>query len=139
MPLWFLIVGGVLAFIAGRSSSTPPTPSIGRALPAPRSTPVVKRHGQRATFELGAPYAIVATATVPSAELARLKRLLELGTWHARNVQFRQTGGLTTVSLCFIAPKTASVPIGQPLDWDLGDGRFRLVLREVHRLDGRSC
>lgn len=135
MPLWFLIVGGVLAFIAGRSSSAPPPPSVGRALPPPP----VKRQGERATFELGAPYAIVATASIPSAELSRLKRLLELGTWHARNVQFRQAGGLTTVSLCFIAPKTATVPIGQPLDWDLGDGRFRLVLREVRRLDGRSC
>jgi hypothetical protein len=140
MPLWFLIVGGVLAFIAGRSSSAPPAPSIGRALPAPPApSRAIKRVGEKVTFELGVPYAIVATTVVPSAELARLEQLLELGTWHARRVLFRQQGGTTTVSLCFVAPKTASVPIGQPLDWDLGDGRFRLILREVRRLDGRSC
>lgn len=137
MPLWFLIVGGVLAFIAGRSSAPPPSgATVGRALPAPRA---IKRAGERVTFELGAPYAIVATAAVPPSELERLGRLLSLGTWHARNIQFHSHAGVTAVSLCFVAPKTTTVPIGQPLDWDLGDGRFRLVLREVRRLDGRSC
>lgn len=138
MPLWFLLVGGLLAFIAGRSSSTPP-PVVGRALPAGTPPRSIRRAGEKATFELGAPYAIVATTTAAPAELPRLKTLLELGTWHAQRVTFRSAGGATTVSLCFVAPKTTTVPIGQPLDWDLGDGRFRLVLREVRRLDGRSC
>lgn len=138
MPVWFLIVGGFLAFLAGRSSSAPP-PVVGRALPPGAPARSIRRAGEEASFVLGAPYAIVATTTAAPAELPRLKQLLELGTWHAQRVAFRSSGGVTTVSLCFIAPKTATVPLGQPLDWDLGDGRFRLVLREVRRLDGRSC
>lgn len=139
MPFWFLVFGGFLAFIAGRSSApSAPTPgsTVGAALPPGRN---VKRPGDRVTFELGVPYAIVATTVVPAAELPRLARLLSLGTWHAQRIAFRSEGGTTTVSLCFIAPKTVTVPIGQPLDWDLGDGRFRLVLREVTRLDGKAC
>lgn len=135
MPFWFLLFGGFLAFIAGRSSA-PSAPVVGAALPPGRN---VKRTGDRVTFELGAPYAIVATTVVPPAELPRLAQLLSLGTWHAQRIAFRTTGGTTTVSLCFVAPKTVTAPIGQPLDWDLGDGRFRLVLREVTRLDGKAC
>lgn len=135
MPFWFLLFGGFIAFLAGRSTASD-APSVGRTLPPPR---VVKTLGERVTFELGAPYAIVATTVVPREALPRLARLLSLGTWHAKNIAFRSSGGTTTVSLCFVAPKTATVPVGQPLDWDLGDGRFRLVLREVRRLDGKAC
>lgn len=138
MPFWFLLFGGFIAFIAGRSSA-PNAPSVGRALPPATPRRAIKKAGERVTFELGVPYAIVATTVVPQAELPKLARLLSLGTWHAKNIAFRSAGGATTVSLCFVAPKTTTAPIGQPLDWDLGDGRFRLILREVRRLDGKAC
>ena len=139
MPIWFLFLGGFLAYLAGRSSA--PAVTVGSArLPAPLPPPPsVRRPGEQVRFELGVPYAIVATSAAPAAKIPRLEKLLALGTWHARNIAIRPEAGGCQISLCFLAPKTATVPVGTPLDWDLGDGRVRLTLREVRRLDGKAC
>jgi hypothetical protein len=137
MP-WLLLFGVIAAYWAGRSGATTVIGALG-----PGTTPArtIKRVGEKVRFEFGAPYQIVATTRLLSNdERARLHSLLTLGTWHARNIAFGSASpGTTSVSLCFVAPKTASVPIGQPLDWDLGDGRCRLTLKQVRRLDGRNC
>lgn len=134
---WPALLIGLVAFFAGKSIQAPSPPGlIGKAAP-----PVIKRSGERCRFELGAPYRIDATtAALNGNERARLYSLLTFGTYHARQVTFSSMpNGDTAVRLCFVSPKTTTVPIGQPLDWDLGDGRVRLVLRQVARLDGRSC
>jgi hypothetical protein len=139
MP-WLLLFGVIAAYWAGRAGPSPVVGSLGPGGLAPPAR-AVKRVGEKIRFVFGVPYQIVATTrALSSEERARLHALLSVGTWHARNISFGASSpGVTHISLCFVAPKTATVPIGQPLDWDLGDGRCRLVLREVRRLDGRSC
>lgn len=134
-----LLLIGALAFWVGKQNRTQGGTVVGAvgAL-GPAAPTSAARAGEKVRFEFGVPYLVIATTgALSSAERARLYSWLTFGTYHGRNIAFGSSRpGTTSVSLSFIAPKASVVPIGQPLDWDLGEGKLRLVLREVRRLDG---
>lgn len=133
-----LLLIGVVAFLAGQASKSA-APRVGTLGPGAPAGPHFTMHlGERVHFELGRPYRIIASSSVTPRELPKLTRWLRQGTYHVQHIAVRQLGaGATELCLGFVAPKTEVVPIGAPLDWDLGDGKLRLVLRSVQALDAR--
>lgn len=153
MLLPFIMLGGLL-FVVLSTRKGPATPAvghpaigygnIGRAVGGYGLATVHARHtetrpGARVRFELGAPYAVVArTGPLDADAIRRLVRVLSLGTYRGERISVQPGNTSSTLSLAFRAPRTEDVPIGQSLDWDLGDAKLRLVLERVSRLDGKA-
>lgn len=144
-----LLLFGVLVVALTYDRKAAPTvgvlpPARPRALSAvPRSARRAERAGEIVSFEFGAPYFVVArTGELPRADIDRLVKALAHGIYHATQITLRPLGSLsgggqTEIAFRFTAPKTEPrVPLGQPLDVDLGDVRARLILSRVERLDG---
>jgi len=129
MLLPLILCGAALWLVTRPKASTP----VVGALPA-RST----RIGERITFQQGARYFV--RAHTPSRlswpDVDRLERALARGTYHASqiNVAVPRCEGPTRVQFAFTAPRTEVVPIGQPLNANLGPLKARLILDEIHRL-----